>query len=158
MRLPNRIINYELCSDYCFDLGRSGTSSFRTRLELLRHARPDWECHLPDAFACSMDRVRKTRRKRHSDIILVLEHRLEPHHVLVFSFSAGSGWHSAEHNCLSSQFDVHPKKKTCFHRGHFLAGTAGNELAELLIRTFVCGIQWKPSGHNGVSLYFLALF
>ena len=33
-----------------------------------------------------MDRVRETRRKRHSDIVLVLEHRREPHHVLVFSF------------------------------------------------------------------------
>src|SRR4029077_5435193 len=112
MRLSNRIINYELSSDYCFDLGRSGTSSFRTRLELPRH-------------------------------------------------SAGSGRHSglsAEHNCLSSQFDVNPKKKTCFHRGRSLAGTAGNELAELLIRTFVCGIQWKPKSNNGASLYSLLLF
>ena len=59
--------------------------------------------------------------------------------------SAGSGWHSglsAEHNCLSSQFDVNPKKKACFHRGRSLAGTAGNELAELLIRTFV-PVGWR---------------
>src|SRR5206468_6917363 len=64
-----------------------------------------------DAFPCPMARFRTAGRKRHSSLVLVLEHCRERSDVSLFYFPTRSGWHSRlppELDDLHSQFDPHP--------------------------------------------------
>src|SRR6267143_4133585 len=116
----NNYIAYEHARTYRHYVDRERIPIPWSGLELSYGSRVYRERSFLDAFPCAMGRFRTTARKRHSSILLVLEHRGKRAHVHLFYFPTRSRWHprlSAELAHLHSQSDADSETQVCFYRG-----------------------------------------
>ena len=81
-----KLTAYEHTRIYRYHLDRERIPVPRSGLELYHDSWLHRERFFLDAFFCPMARLRAAGRKRHPDIVLVLEHRRQPNHVLVLYF------------------------------------------------------------------------
>lgn len=133
MRSPNRLIAYEHNHNYCYHLDRQGISVPRSGLELSNGPRLRRERYFLDAFPCPMGGLGAARRKCHSGVVLVLEHRRKRDHVPLLCFPTRSGRHSGlppKLDDLHSQFDAYPETQVRLYRRCYIAKAARNRIAK----------------------------
>ena len=126
-----KLTAYEHTRTYRYHVDRARIPLPRSGLELYHDSWLHRERFFLDAFFCPMACLRAAGRKRHPDIVLVLEHRRQCDHVFVLYFQTGSDRHprlSAKLPYLHSQFDADSEAPVCPDRSRALSAPARNGL------------------------------
>ncbi len=109
-------IAYEHTRTHRYHVDRERIPVPRSGLELYHDSWLHRERFVLDAFFCPMACLRASGRKRHPDIVLVLEHRRQRDHVLVLYFQTGPDRYLgilAKLTDIHSQFNADPERPVC---------------------------------------------
>jgi hypothetical protein len=149
-----KLTAYEHTRTYRYHVDRKRISVSRSGLEL---SHGPWLCRersFLDAFFCPMACLRAAGRKRHPDIVLVLEHRRQCDHVLVLYFQTRPRRYSSVSSKLTdlhSQSNADPERPTCSNRCGAFSKTARNRVLSTLWTQAGLTVERSDlvNGHSG---------